>query len=300
MRKAFVQLHIAVFLAGFTGILGRLIHLNEGLLVWYRLLITSATMWILYSITKRLQKISRKDILKLSGVGFVAAMHWVTFYGSIKKANVSVALVCFSAVGFFTALLEPLILRVRIKWVEVFLGILVIAGISIIFTFDTQYKTGIILGIVSALLLAFVMIVLRQFVQRMNSETMLTYQLSGGFLALTALMPWYLNQFPTDYLVPTLSDWGWLLILSWLCSVWAFQLSTNALKKLTAFTVNLTYNLEPVYGIALAFIVYKENKFLSQWFFLGFGLIAASLIIHIVLLLKEERQVSKHADARIS
>src|SRR5689334_16351284 len=133
MRKAFVQLHIAVFLAGFTGILGRLIHLNEGLLVWYRLLITSATMWILYSITKRLQKISRKDILKLSGVGFVAAMHWVTFYGSIKKANVSVALVCFSAVGFFTALLEPLILRVRIKWVEVFLGILVIAGISIIF-----------------------------------------------------------------------------------------------------------------------------------------------------------------------
>ncbi len=253
-------------------------------------------MWILYSLTRRLQKISGKDILKLAAIGFVAALHWVTFYGSIKKANVSVALVCFSAVGFFTALLEPVILRVKIKWMEVLLGLLVLTGISIIFHFDTQYKTGIILGIISALLLAFVMIILSQFVQRMNSETMLTYQLSGGFLALTAFMPLYMKQFPSAYIIPTSSDWGWLLILSWLCSVWAFQLSTTALKRLTAFTVNLTYNLEPVYGIALAFIVYKENRLLSKWFFAGFALIAASLIIHIVLLLNEERKLAANAD----
>src|SRR5258706_10420490 len=163
MKKAFIQLHIAVFLAGFTGILGRLIHLDEGLLVWYRLLISSVTMWILFSVTKKLQKISVQDMLKLAGIGFVAALHWVTFYGAIKKANVSVALVCFSAVGFFTALLEPLVLRVKIKWVEVFLGLLVIAGIYIIFQFDPQYKTGIILGTISAVLLAFVMIIIRQF-----------------------------------------------------------------------------------------------------------------------------------------
>ncbi|MFI5131028.1 MAG: DMT family transporter [Chitinophagales bacterium] len=300
MKKAFFQLHIAVFLAGFTGILGRLIDLNEGLLVWYRLLITSISMWILYSLTKRLQKISAKDILKLTGVGFVVTLHWVTFYGSIKQANISVALVCFSSVGFFTALLEPVILQIRIKWMEVLLGLLVIAGISIIFHFDTQYKTGIILGIISALLLAFVMIILRQFVQRMNSETMLTYQLSGGLLAWTALMPLYMQQFPTNYIFPTLNDWGWLLMLSWVCSVWAFQLSTNALKNLTAFTVNLTYNLEPVYGIALAFVVFKENKFLSKWFFVGFALIAASLIIHLIILLKEERQLEKNADRRLS
>ena len=111
MKKAFIQLHIAVFLAGFTGILGRLITLNEGMLVWYRLLITSVTMWILFSLTKKLQRIPLTDILKMTGIGFIAAMHWVTFYGSIKYANVSVALVCFSAVGFFTALFEPLILR---------------------------------------------------------------------------------------------------------------------------------------------------------------------------------------------
>jgi drug/metabolite transporter (DMT)-like permease len=296
MRKAFFQLHIAVFLAGFTGILGKLIHLNEGLLVWYRLFITSVTMWILFSFTKKIQKIAAKDMLKLAGIGFVAALHWVTFYGSIKIANVSVALVCFSAVGFFTALLEPLILRVKIKWTEVLLGLLVIAGISIIFHFDTQYKTGIILGTISAVLLAFVMIIIRQFVQRMNPETLLTYQLSGGLLALTAFMPFYMQQFPTHYIIPTLEDWGWLLVLSWFCSVLAFQLSARALKKLTAFTVNLTFNLEPVYGIALAFVVYKENQFLSKWFFAGFALIAASLIVHIIILMKEERKLKKNAD----
>jgi drug/metabolite transporter (DMT)-like permease len=300
MRKAFIQLHIAVFLAGFTGVFGKLIHLNEGLLVWYRLFITAATMWILFSFTKKIEKIGTRDKLKLAGIGFVAALHWVTFYGSIKQANISVGLVCFSAVGFFTALLEPLILRTRIKWIEVLLGLLVIAGISIIFHFDTQYKTGIILGIISASLIAFVMIIIRQFMQRMNSETLLTWQLSGGLLALTAIMPFYLRSFPPKYIFPSTEDWGWLLLLSWVCSVLAFQLSTRALKRLTAFTVNLTYNLEPVYGIVLAFVIYHENENLSSSFFAGFGLIAASLIIHVILLLKEERKIEKNADARVS
>src|SRR5689334_14699233 len=111
MKKAFLQLHLAVFLAGFTGILGRLITLNEGLLVWYRLMFSSATMWLLYLVMKRIQRISAVDILRITGIGFMAAMHWVTFYGAIKYANVSVALVCFSSVGFFTALFEPLVLK---------------------------------------------------------------------------------------------------------------------------------------------------------------------------------------------
>lgn len=295
MKKAFFQLHIAVFLAGFTGILGRLIDLNEGLLVWYRLLISSVTMWILFSLTKKLRRVASKDILKLTGVGFLAALHWVAFYGSIKYANVSVALVCFSSVGFFTALLEPIILHVRLKWMELLLGLLVIAGIYIIFHFDPAYKTGIILGVIAAVLLAVVMIIIRQFVQRMNPETVLTYQLTGGFITLSLFMPFYMQQFPTSYIFPNLDDWMWLLVLSWFCSVWAFQLSVNALKKLSAFTVNLTFNLEPVYGILLAFAVYRENEFLSKWFYAGFALIAASLIIHIILLLKQERKLTAHA-----
>ena len=262
---------------------------------WYRLLISAASMWILFSVTRKLQRVVFSDVIKLTGIGFLAALHWVSFYGSIKYANISVALVCFSSVGFFTAFLEPVILGVKIKWKEVFLGLMVIAGIFIIFHFDPNYKTGIILGVISALLLAFIMIFIRQFVQRMNSETILTYQLTGGLITLSACMPFYMQQFPTEYILPTISDWMWLLVLSWFCSVWAFQLSANALKRLTAFTVNLTYNLEPVYGIILAFIIFKENQFLSKWFYIGFSLIATALIIHIFLLFKEERKIIQDA-----
>ncbi len=289
MKKAFFQLHIAVFLAGFTGILGRLISLNEGMIVWYRLLFTAATMWILFGFLKRIRKIPVIDILKISAVGFIAAMHWVTFYGSIKYSNVSVALVCFSAISFFTALFEPLILRKKMNWTEMFLGLLTIAGIYIIFHFDSQYKTGIIIGLISAVLAALFPIYNRQFLKRgINVETMLTWQQTGGLITLSILLPFYLKQFPVESFWPGREDLLWLLALAWFCSVIAFQFSSNALKRLSAFTVNLTYNLEPVYGILLAFLVYKENELLSKWFYIGFTVIAVALIIHIILLVRHE------------
>ena len=141
MKKAFLQLHIAVVLAGFTGILGRLITLNEGLIVWYRLLFTAVTMWVLFLLLKKLHPLSGRDKGRIMGVGFIAAMHWVTFYGAIKYANVSVALVCFSAISFFTALFEPLILKKKINWPELLLGLVTLSGIYIIFHFDSRYKT---------------------------------------------------------------------------------------------------------------------------------------------------------------
>ena len=289
MKKAFLQLHFAVFLAGFTGILGRLIALNEGWLVWYRLLISSVTMWIIFSLAGKLQRVSTKDILKLSGIGFLSALHWVSFYGSIKYANVSVALVCFSATGFFTALFEPFFSRKRINLIEVLLGLIVIAGIYIIFHFDPKYKTGIILGVICAVLLALVMILIRQFVQKINSQTILTYQLSGGFVTLSLFMPFYLKAFPTSYIFPGFSDWMWLLVLAWFCSVLAFQFSVTALQKLTAFTVNLSFNLEPVYGILLAFFVYHENKDLNWSFFIGLGLIVLALCLQMWRVWKQSK-----------
>jgi len=296
MKKAFLYLHISVFLAGFTGPLGRLIDLNEGLLVWWRLFLTSVTMWIVFSLMGKLQRISAKDILKLTGIGFLAAIHWVTFYGSIKYANVSVALVCFSAVGFFTALVEPFLLRVKIKWIEVLLGIMVMIGIYLIFHFNPKFKTGIILGLICALLMAFVMIFIREFLQRINPQTVLTYQLSGGLITLSLLMPFYMQQFPTDYIFPNLKDWMWLLVLAWICSVLAFQFSTYALKRLTAFTVNLSFNLEPVYGIFLAIILFGESRDFDWSFFGGLALIAASLIIHIITLLEKERRIVRESN----
>ena len=291
MKQALIKLHLSVFLAGFTGILGRLILLNEGLLVWYRLFITVVTMWILFAITGKLVRISKKDMVKLAGVGFLAALHWVTFYGSIKYANVSVALVCFSSVGFFTAFIEPLIVKRKIHWVEVLLGLLVMLGIYIIFRFDPHYKTGIVLGIISAVLIAINIILLRQFVQRINGETVLTYQLTGGLFVLTLFMPLYLYFFPVETLLPGLTDWGWLLVLSWICSVWAFQLTTQALKKLSAFTVNLSFNFEPVYGILMAFAFFNESKDLSGGFYYGLALIILSVVLQMWRVIKTHKHL---------
>jgi len=293
MKKAFLQLHIAVFLAGFTGILGRLITLNEGMIVWYRLLFTAVTMWILFAVMKKLERIPLTDILKIGGVGFLAAMHWVTFYGSIKYSNVSVGLVCFSAIGFFTSILEPLVLRKRFNGMELILGLITILGIYIIFRFDTHYKTGIIIGIISTFFAALFPILNRQILQKINVETMLAWQQTGGFITLSILLPFYLQRFPAESFFPGKLDLMWLLILSWFCSVIAFQFSSNALKKLSAFTVNLTYNLEPVYGILLAFIVYHENQLLSKYFYIGFAIIAIALVIHIILVLREEQKKHK-------
>jgi drug/metabolite transporter (DMT)-like permease len=285
MKKAFLQLHLSIFLAGFTGVLGKLITLNEGLLVWWRLLLTAVTMWLLFSFTKKLQKVTVKQAIQLSGIGLLAALHWVTFYGSIKTANVSVALVCFSSVGFFTSLTEPLLEKKPVDIKEVLLGLLVMAGISIIFHFDTRYKTGIVLGVLCALLMAFVMVLLRRFLKKYNSETVLTWQLSGGFLWLSLLLPFYLQYFP-ESLLPGWSNLGWLLFLAWFCSVWAFTLTGNALKKLSAYTVNLSFNLEPLYGIILAFLLYKEQLELGWSFYAGSCLILLSVLIHTWLVWK--------------
>jgi drug/metabolite transporter (DMT)-like permease len=292
MRKAFLQLHIAVFLAGFTGILGRLITLNEGLLVWYRLSITVVSLLVLYYFQKKFEKVAFKDIIKLAGVGVLAALHWVAFYGSIKYSNVSVALVCFSATGFFTAIIEPFITGRKFIFSELLLGLLVISGISLIFHFDPEFKTGIILGLICALLAGIFPVYSRLFVQRYTAETVTLYQLSGGLVFLSAVLPLYLYYFPADHYIPTLSDFGWLLVLSWACTVLGFNLGITALKKISAFTANLTYNLEPLYGIALAFAVYREDKLLTGTFYLGLLLILIAVALQTILFYRRHKQVS--------
>jgi drug/metabolite transporter (DMT)-like permease len=298
MKKAFIQLHIAVLLAGFTGILGKLITLNEGLLVWYRLLITVITLWILFFLARKIQRISTRQMLRIFAVGFTAALHWVSFYGSIKYSNVSVALVCFSSIGFFTAILEPLILKKKFSWQEIMLGLMVMAGIYIIFHFDPEYKTGIIVGIISALLGCLFPIFNRSFLQKHTAETVTLYELTGGLLSLTLLMPFYLWLFPADHYVPTTTDLLWLLALSWFCTVLAFQLAMNALRKISAFTVNLSYNLEPLYGILLAFVVYKENQYLDWSFYIGLSIILLSVILQSIRVYKAQGAGNKAQGTR--
>ncbi len=289
MKRAFIQLHIAVFLAGFTAILGKLIGLNEGLLVLYRLLITVIVLAFFMYLKKELTRILPTDIIKITAVGLVIALHWVTFYGSVKYANVSVALVCFSATGFFTALLEPFILRSKIIWFEFGLGLLAIAGIYIIFDFHPQYKLGIIFGIISALGSALFPIFNKQLLKRFAPRTLTFYELGGGLLMLSLILPFYLTQFPASYFLPTLSDWIWLIILAVLCTVVAFNLQLSALKKISAFTANLTYNLEPVYGIILAFIFFQENKMLNNQFYIGLGLIMLAIFLQMISVFKNRK-----------
>jgi drug/metabolite transporter (DMT)-like permease len=277
MRKAFLQLHIAILLAGLTGILGRLISLNEGLLVWYRLFFTVIALWLIRLLFQGGGQVPRQ-LWKPYLAGGLVALHWVFFYGSIKYANVSIGLVCFSAVGFFTALLEPLIIRRKFDAVELFMGSLVMLGIYLIFHFDASYKTGIVLGIISSLLATLFTIINKILLRDIPARVLTLHELSGGWLILSLLLPLYLYYFPHVSLLPGWSDVGWLLILSLFCTVLAFNLSLEALHKISPFTVNLSYNLEPVYGILLAFLVYREDRELDKGFYYGISLILLTVV----------------------
>lgn len=289
MKKAFLSLHVAIFLAGFTGIMGRLITLNEGLLVWWRLFISSCTMALIFLFFGGLQKVSLSLHLRILGTGVLVALHWVFFYGSIKYANVSVGLVCFSAIGFFSAFFEPWILRKRIDWIEVLFGALAIVGIWLIFHFDRQYKQGIILGIISSLFAAIFPILNKNLIGKLPTQSLTFYELSGALVFLSLVMPLYIQKFPDEHIVPSRSDFLWLLMLSWLCTILAFNLSLQALKKISPFAVNLSYNLEPVYGIILAIIVYKENKYLGTGFYYGVALILLTVFLQTIRLYQKRR-----------
>lgn len=291
MKKALFQLHIAVFLAGFTAILGKLIGLNEGLLVWYRLLLTVISLVAILYFKKKLILLSFKDTLEIFAVGCIVAIHWVTFYGSVKYGNVSIAVVCISGSGFFTAFFDPLIYKRKISLIEVLLGAIAIAGIYIIFDFHPQYKLGIIFGIISAIGSSLFPIFNKRLLLKHNPETLTLYEMSGGLLALTILIPFYLQFFPATYYLPTAYDWMWLLLLAWVCTVLCFDLQLNALKWLSPFTSNLAYNLEPVYGIILAFIFFRENKDLNSQFYLGVGLIILAVLLQTMRIWLSRRKV---------
>ena len=273
MKAALIKLHIAIFLWGFTGVLGRLIQLNEILLVWYRLLITIVTLALIFYYKKSTVKITKKEILKLLGIGVLVATHWVFFYGSIKYANVSISLICLSCLAFFTAILEPIITKSAFQLVEILLGLLSVLGIALIFHFDNKHRLGIALGLLSAFFSALFSTFNKKNVAIALPQTIIFYELIGGLIFLTLIMPFYLTILPTKTYLPTLSDIGWLLLLSWVCTILAMDFSLQALKKVSAFTQNLSLNLEPVYGIILAFIIYKEQKDLSPTFYYGFALI---------------------------
>lgn len=281
MKKAFIQLHIAVFLAGFTAILGKLITLDAGMLVWYRMLITFLTLAVMLIISKEFILLSFRDSIKLFGVGSLVAMHWVAFYASVKFSNVSVSLTCLSAIGFFTAVVEPLIQNRRIDKYEIMLGMFAIAGIYLIFDFHPQYKLGIAFGLIAALLASIFPVLNKGLLKSFSAGTVTLYEMFGGWLLLSIILPFYFRFIPSAGYIPGTMDWLWLMVLAWLCTVFTFILQLNALKKISSFTSNLTYNLEPVYGIMFGFIIFHEDRYLKNGFYLGLALIMMAVVLQM-------------------
>lgn len=280
MKKALIQMNVAVFLWGFTGVLGRAISLDSTMLVWWRLLITMISLWGLYIIQGKARRMPGKAILMIAVIGTIQALHWVCFYASIKLANVTIALTCLSTTALLAAFAEPLFMKKKFDAFEIILGLFAIAGILIIYNTHIEFSTGILVGLLSAILTVLVSVFNKKIVDRYAAEHITLYQLSGGFLGLTLLLPLFQWLFPENWTTPTPVDWLWLLLLSWACTILTFFLYIRALKKLSAFTVNLALTLEPVYGIILAFLIYHENRLLSQWFYAGFALIAIAVVFH--------------------
>ena len=283
MRKAYIQLHLSIFLWGFTGIFGRAIDLSEGVLVWYRLFITVSILLLLAWRNKNILKVRGKPFYRMSYIGFIVAIHWLFFYGAIKYSNASIGLSCLSTISVFTCLLDPIINKKKIHFGEMALALFSAFGMLLIFQVQEFQRTGIILGLIAAFMSSYFTILNKKLSDQFPSETITIYELGSGLFWLTLLMPIYLWLFPTNHLVPAGKDWLLLPVFCVFCTVIPFNLSLKALKKLSAYTSNLSINLEPVYGILLAFVFYHEQKELKPGFYAGTAIILMAVILYMIM-----------------
>jgi drug/metabolite transporter (DMT)-like permease len=283
MKKAYIQLHISIFLWGFTAIFGKAIQLNEVALVWYRLLITVGVLIILALLRKKIQKVSFSELLKISYVGLLVAVHWICFYGAIKYSNVSVGVSCLATVAVFTSFLEPVMTDKKIILAELSLALFSVIGMYLIFKFEQFYRTGIILGLCAAFFGSYFSILNKKRSAQHNSQTITLYELSSALLFVTILLPVYIHFFPQQRFLPSSKEWLMLVCFSVFCTVIPFDLSIRALKHLSVYVINLSINLEPVYGIILAFIFFHEQRELKSGFYIGTSMILISVVVYMFL-----------------
>lgn len=273
------MLHIAVILAGFTGVFGKLISLNEGLLTWYRVLFSTIILFFILKLLKIKPLTSPREKFNIGKIGLLITIHWVFFYASIKYANISIGVVCYCLTSFFTAIFEPIINKKRFNISQLLLSLLTLLGISLIFHFDTSYQLGIGLGIISSAFAALYTIYNERLVQNYDSKQINYYQMFGGTIGLGLVLPLYLYFFPVDSLVPNGKDTAYLFLLALFCTVALYVMFAEILKKIAAFTVNLTFNLEPIYAIILAFLFFNEGREVNSSFYYGLALVMLSVIL---------------------
>jgi drug/metabolite transporter (DMT)-like permease len=279
IRRAYLELHFAVLLYGFTAILGVLIHLPALVLVWWRVTIALCAMLVYGNISMKIKQLPMKDKLTLLGIGVIVGVHWIAFFGAGKLANASITLVAFATTSFISSFLEPFFMRQKIKWYEVALGIVIIpAMVYVVGTLPSEMGLGVFVALISAFLAVIFSILNKKMTTQTDPLSISFFNLSGAWLLLTLILPFYFQNEPDAPFLPSLNDWIFLLILSLLCTNLGYWLGIRSLRHLSAFSVALTVNLEPVYGIILAWLILKEDKQLNTSFYVG-----ASVIILAVL-----------------
>jgi len=276
IKKAYLELHVAVLLFGFTAILGDLIQLSAVMIVWWRVLITCISLLYFVQFGIKFRSIPRDKIFKFLGIGVLVALHWITFYGAIKLSNASVALICFASTSLFTSFLEPIILGRPIEKLQVVMGLMIIPGMWLIVnTVDAAMMNGIYVGLLSALLAAIFSTLNKRLIDDADSYSITFLELGSAWIFISLLVPVLIWNGTEIQFWPVGTDWTYLLILALLCTTLAYILSLKALKYVSAFVANLTINLEPVYGILLAIILLNDHKELSTRFYVGVVLISA-------------------------
>ena len=294
-KKSFeyLKLHVSVLLAGFTGLLAKLISLNEVMTVWYRMIFAFLIFCFMLFIMQKKPVENFRDALKITGLGALLTIHLIFFFGSIKYATLSIGVVCYSLVGFFTVLFEPLILKIKFSFLELFYSVIAVLGIWLIFNFDTGYRFGIILGVISAFLFALYTLLNKVVQKDKSSRSMLFYELLGGALFMTVFVPFYMHGTHLQHIMPIGYDWLWLFILAFFCTVLMYLIHISILKSLSAFTVSLAGNLEPVYGILLAIIFLGEARDFTLSFYIGMILIFLSVFSQSLIKGKSLEKSSK-------
>lgn len=289
-RKALLLMHLATFLFGFTAILGKAISLASINLVWHRMWLASLIFLFFPGFTKIFKATNKQTKKRFFFIGFLVALHWLTFYGCIKLGNsASLALACFGTIAFFAAFLEPLIIKTPFQKSELFLGVLIIIGLAFIaksnpdehFSWQSNYIQAMIMGIVSAFFAALFSVFNKKYIGN-HSPTVITFlQMAGGFIFLSVLIPFYVHYFHIDFqFIPNNSDIIYLVLLAVICTNIAFSLEMEALKNMSAFMSNLIINLEPIYGMVLAVILFHENQMLNTWFYIGALIITLTVFLH--------------------
>lgn len=290
--KSYFHFHFIVFIWGFTAVLGALISINAVALVWYRMLIASLVIFLYIRFKKIKLKAKKRTLLGLAGAGIVIALHWLTFFGAIKIANVSITLAMMSTGAFFTSILEPIFYKRKVIWYEIVFGLFVIAGLYLIFEVETRYTEGIIVALISALLSAVFTLLNGKFVQTHNPVMISFYELLTGTLFITVFLI-VTSGFNADFFQLKETDWFYLILLATICTSYAFIAAVKVMKHLTPYTVMLTTNMEPVYGIILAFLILGDAEQMNTGFYYGAVLILLTVIGNGILKNSRKRRIAR-------